>query len=167
MPAAQGPALVLRPAGAGDAEVLFEIYASSRSSELAQVSWSEAEKSSFLRDQFRFQCLDWERNYPDAERWLLVMDGHAAGRLYLDRQPHEIRVVDIALLPDFRGRGIGGRLLRQLIEEAHTSGRPVTIHVERWNPALRLYQRLGFQLREDKGVYLFLECSPGGAGTAP
>jgi ribosomal protein S18 acetylase RimI-like enzyme len=70
-----------------------------------------------------------------------------------------MRIIDIALLPAWRGRGIGGRLLRGLQEEAAAGSKPLTIHVERMNPALRLYERLGFALREDKGVYLFLEYS--------
>jgi len=167
MPVDDAPAFVLRPPGDGDAEALYRIYASTRSAELAQVPWSEAEKSGFLREQFRCQCLDWERHYPDAERRLILVDGQAVGRLYVDRGPTEVRIIDIALLPTFRGRGIGGRLLRQVVDEAQVSGRTATIHVERGNPALRLYQRLGFQLREDKGVYLFLECPPRGASTPP
>ncbi len=85
------------------------------------------------------------------------VDGVPAGRLYVARWPGEIRVMDIALLPEFRGRGIGSRLLRAIIEEAESSRCAVSIHVERMNPALSLYERLGFRLREDKGVYLLLE----------
>jgi ribosomal protein S18 acetylase RimI-like enzyme len=52
---------------------------------------------------------------------------------------------------------VGTLLLRELQDEAAASGRSLSIHVERFNPALRLYERLGFQLLEDKGVYLLLE----------
>jgi ribosomal protein S18 acetylase RimI-like enzyme len=166
-PVGAAPAFVLRPVGEGDAEVLYQIYASTRADELAPVPWSEAQKSSFLREQFRLQCLDWGRTYPQADRRLILMDGQAVGRLYVDRGSSEVRVIDVALLPAFRGRGVGTRLLRQVLDEAHTSDRPVSIHVERANPALRLYQRLGFRLREDKGVYLLLECSPPSAAPAP
>jgi ribosomal protein S18 acetylase RimI-like enzyme len=76
------------------------------------------------------------------------------------RGESEIRIVDIALLPDYRGNGIGTALLRDLFSEADAAGKTVTIHVERFNPALRLYERLGFALAEDKGVYLFLERPP-------
>jgi ribosomal protein S18 acetylase RimI-like enzyme len=74
------------------------------------------------------------------------------------RWPEELRVVDIALLPEFRRRGIGTGLLRALLEEEAGRGLPVRIHVERFSPALALYERLGFRLLEDRGVYLFLEC---------
>ena len=88
---------------------------------------------------------------------MIVLEGQAVGRLYVSRWSEEIRVVDTALLPDFCNRGIGTTLLRQLQAEAQASGKPLRIHVERFNAALRLYERLGFRQVEDKGVYLFLE----------
>ena len=88
------------------------------------------------------------------------MDGEPAGRLYVHRGPSEIRIVDIALLPEHRGGGIGTSLLEELSAEADAAGKSLTIHVERMNPALRLYDRLGFSVAEDKGVYLLLERSP-------
>lgn len=81
----------------------------------------------------------------------------AVGRLYVDRWTREIRIMDIALLPEHRGAGIGTRLLRELQEEARAAGKALSIHVEKFNPALRLYERLGFRAREDKGVYLLME----------
>jgi ribosomal protein S18 acetylase RimI-like enzyme len=89
-----------------------------------------------------------------------VVDGEPAGRLYAHRGPSEIRIVDIALLPEHRGGGVGTELLAGLFAEADKAGKSVTIHVERMNPALRWYERLGFELAEDKGVYLFLERKP-------
>jgi ribosomal protein S18 acetylase RimI-like enzyme len=91
---------------------------------------------------------------------VIAVDGEPVGRLYVHRGPSEIRIVDIALLPEHRGDGLGTLLLRDLLAEADAAGKSVTIHVERMNPALRLYERLGFSVAEDKGVYLFLERSP-------
>jgi ribosomal protein S18 acetylase RimI-like enzyme len=88
---------------------------------------------------------------------VVLIDREPAGRLYLNRGDSEIRIVDIALLPEHRGKGVGSALLRDLLAEADAHGKRVTIHVERMNPALRLYERLGFSVAEDKGVYLFLE----------
>jgi ribosomal protein S18 acetylase RimI-like enzyme len=88
------------------------------------------------------------------------LDAAPAGRFYVHRGESEIRIIDIALLPEHRGNGIGSALLRALLSEADAGGKSVTIHVERLNPALRLYKRLGFALAEDKGVYLFLERPP-------
>jgi ribosomal protein S18 acetylase RimI-like enzyme len=80
------------------------------------------------------------------------------------RWPEEIRIVDIALLPEYRGMRIGTRLLRALISESEESGKPLSIHVERFNPALRLYERLGFRQKADKDVYLLMERLPGASG---
>jgi ribosomal protein S18 acetylase RimI-like enzyme len=144
---------MLRPVEPGDREFLYRVYASTRTEELAAVPWDESQKEAFLRAQFDAQDAWWRENYGGASFDVIVVDGEPAGRLYLHRGDTEIRVVDIALLPEHRGRGIGTRLLRDVIAE----GKRVTIHVERMNPALRLYERLGFELAEDKGVYLFLE----------
>jgi hypothetical protein len=87
--------------------------------------------------------------------------------LYVARWPDAIRIMDIALLPAFHGRGVGTHLLGDLQSEASAAGRPLRIHVERFNPALNLYARLGFHLVEDRGVYLFLEWPPDGASSPP
>jgi ribosomal protein S18 acetylase RimI-like enzyme len=124
------------------------------------VPWDDAQKQAFLRSQFNAQDAWWRENYAEASFHLILVDGEPAGRLYVHRGPSEIRIVDIALLPEYRGDGIGTRLLRELLDEADAAGKSVTIHVERLNPALRLYERLGFSLAEDKGVYLLLERAP-------
>ncbi len=119
--------------------------------------WDDAEKDAFLRMQFDAQDTWWRENYADTTYDVVEVDGEPAGRLYVHRGEREIRIVDIALLPEHRGSGIGTSLLHDLLAEADALGKSVTIHVERLNPALRLYERLGFALAEDKGVYLFLE----------
>jgi ribosomal protein S18 acetylase RimI-like enzyme len=133
------------------------VYASTRAEELAVVPWDDAQKDAFLRAQFDAQDAWWHENYAEASFDVIVVDGEPAGRLYVHRGPSEIRIVDIALLPEHRGDGVGTRLLEDLLAEGDASGKSVTIHVERMNPALRLYERLGFALAEDRGVYLFLE----------
>jgi GNAT superfamily N-acetyltransferase len=113
--------------------------------------------------QFDAQSHDWDRNYPDASREVVLIGGEPAGRLYLDRRHDEIRIVDIALLPEHRGGGAGTALLHEVLAEAKKAGKPVGIHVERFNPARRLYERLGFVEREDRGVYLLMEWRPDAA----
>jgi ribosomal protein S18 acetylase RimI-like enzyme len=148
---------MLRAVGPGDREFLYRVYASTRTEELAVVPWDETQKDTFLRAQFDAQDRWYRENYPHATFEVVEVDGEPAGRLYLHRGEHEIRIVDIALLPEHRGNGVGTWLLRNLLAEADATGKRVTIHVERLNPALRLYERLGFSVAEDKGVYLFLE----------
>jgi ribosomal protein S18 acetylase RimI-like enzyme len=161
------PPVTLRPVEAGDEEFLYGVYASTRTEELAPVPWTEAQKEAFLRMQFRAQSVDYRSNYPDAEFLVILVDGAPAGRLYVHRRDDELRIVDIALLPAHRGAGIGGALLRRLLDEAAAAGKPVRIHVERFNPALRLYERLGFRSTGDDGVYFLMEWTapePGNRG---
>jgi ribosomal protein S18 acetylase RimI-like enzyme len=136
-----------------DLPVLARIYASTRAEELAPVPWSDAEKAAFLDMQFRTQHAHYRQYYPEAD-WLMTMRGNEnVGRLYLERLPSQHRIIDIAFLPEYRGRGLGEALLRDLLDEAAAAGKPVSIHVEKLNPAMRLYRRLGFVTEEDKGIY--------------
>jgi ribosomal protein S18 acetylase RimI-like enzyme len=150
----------LRPIEPGDEEFLYRVYASTRQEELAQVDWPEEQRAAFLRMQFDAQSSYYEEHYRGAELSVILSDDHPAGRLYVARWPKEIRIVDIALLPEHRGIGIGTRLLKDLISESEESGKHLSIHVERFNPALRLYDRLGFRTVADKGVYVLMERAP-------
>jgi GNAT superfamily N-acetyltransferase len=156
-----GSSITSRPIHAGDEEFLYRVYASTRQEELAQTGWDETQKAAFLRMQFDAQSSYYEEHYRGAEFSVILSDDHPAGRLYVARWQEEIRIVDIAILPEHRGMGIGTRLLKDLISESEESGKPLSIHVERFNPALRLYERLGFRATADKGVYLLMERQPG------
>jgi ribosomal protein S18 acetylase RimI-like enzyme len=151
------PAATFRAVAPGDEELLYRIYASTRTEELAPVPWTEEQKQAFLRMQFRAQSQDYAANYPDAAFLVILVDGAPAGRLYVDRRPDALHIVDIALLPEHRGNGVGGAILRDLLAEAAAAGKPVRIHVEHLNPALRLYERLGFRRIDDGGIYLLME----------
>ena len=151
------PHVELRPVEPYDERFLRRVYASTRAEELAVVPWDEAQKEAFIRAQFAAQDRWYREHYPGASFDIVLIDGEPAGRLYVHRGESEIRIVDMALLPEHRGNGVGTSLLRDLLAEAEADGKRVTIHVERLNPALRLYERLGFSVAEDKGVYLFLE----------
>lgn len=148
--------VALRPATPADRELLFRVYASTREEELAPVPWPPEAKDAFLRQQFDAQDAWWRTHYAGATFEVVVVDGRDAGRLYLWEGETEVRIVDVALLPEARRGGVGTRLLRGVQERARAADKAVTIHVERMNPALALYERLGFRLVEDKGVYLFL-----------
>ena len=142
------------------------MYASTREEELAITGWSREQKDAFLEMQFNAQHTHYRTHYQDTTWDLILVDGEAAGRLYVARWPEQIRIVDIALLPQFRGRGIATGLIRELFEEADASGRPVRIHVEVNNPAQVLYQRLGFRPIAESGVYLEWERPPAGGADA-
>jgi ribosomal protein S18 acetylase RimI-like enzyme len=155
------PGVHLRPITPEDSELLCRIYASTRSEELAAVPWTQPQKAAFLRMQFEAQHAHYQQHYADAAFHVVMRGELPVGRIYVHRREGEIRIVDIALLPEQRGTGLGTALLRELQEEARASARLLSIHVERNNPALSLYRRLGFQVAaDDGGVYLRMEWAP-------
>ncbi len=132
---------------------LEALYGSTRADELAQTAWSDVQKREFIAMQFQAQHSHYRAHFPDA-LWLIIERADVpAGRLYLERWAHEHRIIDIALIPQLRGMGIGCAIMRDLLDEAAAAGKAVSIHVEKFNPAMRLYHRLGFVGVEDKGVY--------------
>ena len=161
------PAVVLRDVTAADTEFLVAVYASTRAQELAAVPWDDAAKDAFIRMLVAAQDSYWRAQKPGARFAVVMADGEPAGRLYVDRLPAEIRIVDIALLPAYRGRGIGTSLLCDVIAEGRRVQLPVTIHVERFNSARALYDRLGFTQISTTGVYDLLELRPATALDSP
>ncbi|CCF82961.1 GNAT family N-acetyltransferase [Nitrolancea hollandica] len=154
--------IALRPVQPEDAAFLYRVYAGTREEELSRLSWDAAQKDAFLRMQFDAQHRYYQKQFPDAAYQVIRVNDCPAGRLYVDRNPDEVRIIDIALLPEYRGQGIGTTLLRSLLEEAGRANKPVRIHVEQANPALRLYRRLGFAVVADRGIYVLMEWSPDG-----
>jgi ribosomal protein S18 acetylase RimI-like enzyme len=153
--------LAFRRIAEGDLLFLARVYASTRSEELAAAPLSDAQKAAFLAEQFRLQHAHYQKYYPDAD-WLVTMRGDEdIGRLYIERWPTQHRIIDIAFLPEHRGKGLGEALLRDLMDEAAAAGKDVSIHVEKFNPAIRLYRRLGFATEEDKGVHDLMRWSAG------
>lgn len=150
--------VTLRPVTAGDRSLLEAVYASTRETELALVPWDDATKRAFFAQQFAAQDRHYREHYPGATLDVIEAGGEPAGRLYVHWGAAEIRIMDIALLPPFRGRGIGTRLLRELLVSGRDSGRSVSVHVERENPARRLYERLGFRPVGEHGIYVLMAC---------
>ena len=155
--------LALRPVVDDDQTFLRQVYASTRASELEHVPWSADQKAAFCDMQFTAQDTHYRANYATAEYFVIEREGVSAGRLYVDRQSSAIHIIDIALLPEHRGAGLGTCLLKQLMAEAAAGGKKVTIYVEKFNPALSLYRRLGYQHMEELGVYYLMEWQSGQA----
>lgn len=142
-----------------DLPFLFQVYVSTREEELSVVPWTAEQKESFLRMQFDAQYRYYQEHYPDARFDLIIFMGERIGRLYVDRRDKEIRIIDIALLPEFRNLGVGSRLLQELLDEGDSQKKPVSIHVETSNPAMSLYKCLGFKMIKEVGVYHLMEYS--------
>jgi ribosomal protein S18 acetylase RimI-like enzyme len=149
--------VTLRPETADDLPLLRALYASTRAEEMAAVPWDAAQKDAFLCMQLELQTQHYHRAYPDGSFQIVLVEGRPAGRLYVHRGETEIHIIDVSLLPEYRRRGIGTALLRELLDEAAASGRRVSLYVDRHNAASSLYERLGFRPVADDGVYLRLE----------
>ena len=143
-----------------DSTFLEKVYGSTREAELAPVPWSTEQKAAFIAQQFRAQTESYRTNYPGAQFLILVVDGADAGRLYLHHRTAEIRIMDVALLPAFRNRGIGSAVLKRIQQEGSATNRRVSIHVEVFNPAMRLYERIGFKPVSSTEVYVLMEWIP-------
>jgi ribosomal protein S18 acetylase RimI-like enzyme len=160
---AQVPCQVeLRAATPGDRAHLLAVYGSTRAEELAPLGWSDEQQAAFVESQFSAQDSYYRAYHRTATFDVVLADGQPAGRLYVDRWAEEIRVVDVTLLPSWRGRGIGTRLLRELMGESADGHRRLSVHVEVVNPARRLYERLGFRVVADRGLHLLMEWAGSG-----
>lgn len=155
--ATRTPTVVLRPSTEADREFLVALYASTRDEELSQVLWAPGQREVFVRMQFTAQDTEYRRHNPDGSFDVVEVAGRPAGRLIVDRRPGDIRIVDVSLLPEARGAGVGTRLIGDLLEEARASACIVSIHVEAHNRAAELYARLGFAVAADLGVYRRME----------
>ena len=158
---AQGYAL--RNETDADIPFLIQLYGSTREQELAPVPWSAEQKQAFLVSQFQAQRHHYRTFFSGCAFDVLELRGAPMGRLYLEARASQLRIVDIALLPQWRGQGLGTAILEALMAAAQAGGRGVGIMVEKFNPALRLYRRLAFTAVADHEVYLEMEWSPGGS----
>ncbi len=154
------PGLRLREITDADFGFLSDLYAQTRAEELQRVDWPDTAKRAFLQHQFELQHAYYQQNYPGADFLVIEHAGAPVGRVYVYRSHGDIRLMDIALVAEHRGQGVGSALLAELIEESQRTGANISLHVEADNPAQRLYRRLGFAFCEDRGVYQFLIRKP-------
>ena len=143
-----------------DFPFLKKVYRSSREEELDKTMWNEEEKSKFIDFQFNAQHSHYTNAYKGAEFNIIEWNKVKVGRLYLWETETQIRIMDIALLTEFRGKGIGTFILNDLIKKSIKVEKKINIHVEYNNPALKLYERLGFEKTDDTGIYFFMERIP-------
>lgn len=158
---ADGRPVALRAVAPEDEEFLLGVYASTRERELAQAEWGEGEKEMFLRWQFDLQRREYTARFPDAEYDVILVGGRPAGRVWVGADPGQIRLLDIAILPEFQNRGAGTLLLRALTDRARREGKPLRHMVFTLNDdAHRFYERLGFVVIEDFDAYKHMEWRP-------
>jgi ribosomal protein S18 acetylase RimI-like enzyme len=157
-PVAERRDVTTRPALAPDDDAfLLALYASTRRAEIARFGWPEAAQDSFIRMQFEAQSRYYRQTFPDAHYCVICLGGERVGRLIVDRRGDEMHIVDIALRPECRGRGVGGGLIRQLLAEADAGHLSVSLNVLKGSAACRFWERAGFTSRGGDDVYLAME----------
>jgi ribosomal protein S18 acetylase RimI-like enzyme len=156
-PSLSARGFALRPESDADMAFLRHLYASTRAAELALTTWSDAQKLAFTDSQFGLQRHHYRTYYPATEWGVLEDNGVPMGRLYLQRRTSTLLILDIALLPQWRGRGLGTALMEWVCAQAHAAGKTVTVAVEKNNRAQMLYRRLGFREVADYGVHWDME----------
>lgn len=149
--------VTLHPVSAADDDFILQVYASTRAQELAQVPWNAEQKEGFVRMQYAAQKRHYAAEFPRASHDIIYVDATPVGRIYLDRREDALHILDVTVLPQHRGHGAGEVMLRRLLHEAGSMGKPVTIYVESFNPSLRFFERLGFQTDHQDGYQLLLK----------
>lgn len=150
----------LRPITDDDLEFLCSLYTDTRLEEMEQTGWTEEQILDFLRYQFELQHQHYMKYFKGSQFDVVLYNKEPAGRLYVHRQDHDIRIIDIALFRKFRRQGIGSKLMNDLIAEAESKNTILSLHVEHNNPAMGLYERLGFKKGKISGVYTYMERPP-------
>lgn len=156
------PSINSRPETPEDQAFLFDLYASTRKDELDTWGWPPEMRNSFLQLQFRAQQ-SYRTTFPKAQFNVLLLNGERFGRTIINRSADEIRLVDIALLSEYRNNGIGTALLQKLSAEAAAARKPLRLSVVKGHRALSLYRRQGFQLTGETGMHDDMEWSAPGS----
>lgn len=157
LPSAAALGIACRPMTDDDLPFIATLYASTREHEMAPLGWPPEQLRAFLAQQHELQHRHYKSHYPQADSMILEHAGEPVGRLYIEQRPGALHLIDVALLPEWRARGIGGAIVADLIAAAGEAGKKLTLQVMHHNPARSLYERLGFRTVEDGGAYLWME----------
>jgi ribosomal protein S18 acetylase RimI-like enzyme len=133
-----------------DEPLLFALYATTRADEMVLVPWSDEQKHAFVYSQFQAQHNHYLSEYPNGKFQTINLDNQKIGRLYVCESENAIHIIDLTLLPEFRGQGIGTQILTDILQ---TAEKPVQIYLESFNQSINLFTRLGFQIISDEGIY--------------
>ena len=144
----------LRPSVPEDENFLAAVYGSTRQQELAMVPWTDEQKDAFIRFQLTAQLTHYRTEYPNAEYLIVLHNAEPVGRLYLDLRESEIRIMDITLLPEHRGKGISSPIIHRLKEKALALGKNLSINLDKLSQSQLVFERFGFKPTEDAGFHV-------------
>jgi GNAT superfamily N-acetyltransferase len=143
-----------------DQSFLVELYKSSRGDDLRGLGWDEQRISEFLDMQYEAQQNFYDSDYRDATDELILLQEKPIGRLLIESRPHEIRCIDLGLLPEYRERGLGTEIIQKLQEKAKREKKPLRLQVIRFSRAVNLFDRLGFVRTSETGTHFQMEWTP-------
>jgi GNAT superfamily N-acetyltransferase len=152
--------IATRSVEAKDQRFLVELYKSSRGDDLRGLGWDEQRISEFLDMQYEAQQNFYDSDYRDAADELILLEDKPIGRLLIESRPHEIRCIDLALLPEYRERGLGTGIIQKLQEKARRERKPLRLQVIRFSRAVNLFDRLGFVRTSETGTHFQMEWMP-------
>ena len=154
--------IVLRPEREADWSFRFDLFCRSRPPEWSLVTLAPDLLDQLMRHQFQAQTVGYREQFPAARFDIIEFAGTPIGRIVVDRSATMVHIVDQAIVPELRGRGIGTAVMRSFMDEAAAHGLPVCLEVGDSNdPSLRLYLRLGFRPVEELPLYIRREWTPG------
>ena len=153
--------LELRPVSEADRDFLLRVYADARRDELERTNWPDEQKRLFVEHQFDAQTRHYREVYPASKHLIINWNDEPVGRLFISSDPEEIAILDVTVLEEYRGRGIGTRIIESLTSDAAASQQRVRIYVEFFNPSGAFFQRRGFEPAEQDGIYIKFVWSPG------
>ena len=149
----------LRQVRAEDEAFLFALFRSSRETEFAPLP--QPQRETLLRLQYEAQARGYAARFSHLDDSIIESCAQAAGRVLLNREAEELRLVDIAVIPELQRQGIASKVLKSLMAEAETTRVSLRLNVWHSNPALSLYLRLGFCEIAASDTYCELEWRPG------
>jgi len=150
----------LRPVEEKDTAFIEAVYRTTREAELNLTNWSEHQKNAFISMQAAAQHAEYKAKFPNVKFQVIIYNKKSAGRFYTAENENEIRLMEMTILPEFRGKGIAKELLQQSIERSNKIQKKLSCHVEASNPILKFYQRLGFVHLKNNGRYFYMEREP-------
>jgi Acetyltransferases len=156
-PDSQTGKISLRPVTPEDESLLFTIYCSGRAEEMASVPWTDAQREAFLRLQFNAQTNYYRDYYAGSEHSIILFNGIEVGRIQVVQDETQIHILDITVLTQYRGQGIGTPIIKSIMDRAAASSLPVIIYVETFNPSASLFRRLGFIVKDDDNLNFLFE----------
>ncbi len=152
--------ILLKKRTENDSEFFMRLFAEIKSSELRLDTWPEPIRTQMIRMQFNAyeRCMNTE--FPNNIDYLILYQSEKAGRLQLNNDEMGIRIINISLVPAYRNKGIGAKIISDLMLEANQKNKQVLLDVDKINRALNLYSRLGFKIVQENEIRYSMAYTP-------